>query len=239
MTPASTKRILTLCLSIAVLALAGCSTPKSAEQGAGDQAQAGSQPAESTQDEATQDEATQDESTQPEQVPPEEEVGTAKAGIAQAEHEAQAALELPHMAEPFEGIITAGQPSPAQYEKLPDAGVHTVINLRGADEKGAWDEKSKAEALGLEYVNIPIESPQDLTRKKVDLFSDVLRKEKGKFLVHCGSSNRVGAMFALRAFWIEHKSPDEAIEIGKKAGLDSLEGAVREKMAKWGGVVEP
>lgn len=139
-------------------------------------------------------------------------------------------LELPAMARPFEGMISAGQPSKAEFRTLTSTEVRTVINLRGAGEEGTWDEAAMAEQMGLEYVNIPITGPEDLTRGAVDLFSDVLRKEEGDFLVHCGSSNRVGAMFALRAFWLMGKSKEEALAIGEKAGLDTLEGAVRRKM---------
>lgn len=141
-------------------------------------------------------------------------------------------LEIKDAARPFDGIITAGQPTPEQFEKLDDAGVQTVINFRSPEEKGTWDEETKAEKMGLTYVNIVVAGPDDLTRDKVDLFSDVLRKEDGDFLVHCGSSNRVGAMFALRAHWFGEANPEEAMKIGQRAGLDSLEEAVRSKIDK-------
>lgn len=196
----ATKRTLAICLSITLLALAGCSS-SSTTQKSGDEA-----PAAQTQ-------------AASEAKPP-------------AETDADTRLEIENMARPFEGIITAAQPTREQFDKLDDIGVRTVINLRTAVEEGTWDEEAKAAEMGLEYVHIPIGGPQDLTRDNVNLFSDVLRKEQGDFLVHCSSSNRVGALFALRAFWLQDKPPEEAIAIGRKAGLTELEAAVRQKMTE-------
>lgn len=141
-------------------------------------------------------------------------------------------LDLPNMGRPYEGIVTAAQPSEEQFERLPEAGINTVVNLRTPEEMAelGWDEEAKAEELGLEYVNIPIGGPEDLTRDKVSLFSDVVRKEDKEILVHCSSSNRVGALFALRANWYMDATPKEALEIGRKAGLGDLEEAVRERL---------
>ena len=48
-------------------------------------------------------------------------------------------------------------------------------------------------------------------------------------LLHCGSSNRVGALLALRAS-LAGADDEEALRIGLKAGLSSLEPAVREAL---------
>ncbi len=228
-------------LAAAAFGLAGCSTASSGQK-TGEQ-QAGPQPTATAQAPQTQPTkpATPEQEVgtakagapQNQQVPPQQEVGTAKAGIAQATYEAMQKLSLPKMAGPFDNdIITSAQPTPAQFSKLADAGVHTVINLRAPGEKGEWDEAAKAKEMGLNYVNIPVSGAKDLTRQKVELFNDVLRKEQFPFLVHCSSSNRVGAMMALRAYWFQGKSAEQALAIGKKAGLTHLEDAVRAKMTK-------
>ena len=50
---------------------------------------------------------------------------------------------------------------------------------------------------------------------------------EGKVLMHCGSGNRVGAMMALRARWVQGRSAEEALAIGRSSGLKGLEGDVR------------
>ena len=41
-------------------------------------------------------------------------------------------------------------------------------------------------------------------------------------MVHCASGNRVGAMLALKAAWIDGASPEEALQLGVDAGLTRL-----------------
>ncbi|MCB1596489.1 MAG: hypothetical protein KDI87_02140 [Gammaproteobacteria bacterium] len=49
-------------------------------------------------------------------------------------------------------------------------------------------------------------------------------------MIHCTSSNRVGALIALRAATLQGMSGDAAVELGKTWGLGSLEPAVRERL---------
>lgn len=141
------------------------------------------------------------------------------------------ASELPEGASPFEGVVTAAQPSQEQLESL---GGHfgTVVNLRPHDEEGAWDEGELVDASGATYVHVPIAGPKDLTRDNVERLHEVLRKSERLTLVHCSSSNRVGALFSLRAHWIQGKTVGEALEVGRKAGLTRLEEAVRDRMSE-------
>jgi len=55
----------------------------------------------------------------------------------------------------------------------------------------------------------------------------LIRNAAHPIVVHCASSNRVGAMAALRAAWLQGQSADQAIETGKAWGLKSLEPEVR------------
>lgn len=43
----------------------------------------------------------------------------------------------------------------------------------------------------------------------------------------CASGNRVGVLLAARAFWFDGASPDQALTLGKQAGLTRLEPVVR------------
>ncbi len=133
--------------------------------------------------------------------------------------------KTPHVSR-LGNLFFAGQVDVAGLERAQGQGVEVVINLRAPSEF-AWDEQSAVEALGLEYFSVPVASPFDAAvfaqiNQLVDRF------EGKRVLVHCASSNRVGAWLATRL--VEEHSMDLglAIEIGKRAGISraAVEGAV-------------
>ena len=127
-------------------------------------------------------------------------------------------------------FIVGGQPSENDLVLLSKSGVKTVINLRGDDEFNGFDEKAKVEALGMNYIAIPIEGSSGISKDNLKLFSSAIANQEQAF-VHCASGNRVGAMFALDAHFNNNKSVEEAIIEGKKSGLTRLETTVRKVMA--------
>jgi protein tyrosine phosphatase (PTP) superfamily phosphohydrolase (DUF442 family) len=64
------------------------------------------------------------------------------------------------------------------------------------------------------------------TAEKLDA---ILAEADGPVLVHCGSGNRVGALLALRAS-INGASDEEALELGRQAGLTRAEAVVLERL---------
>lgn len=122
----------------------------------------------------------------------------------------------------------SGQPSIEVLTRLGSAGVRTVIDLRPDSETPDLDEKSVVEKSGVVYRALPIAGKASLTQENVTAFDRMLAEAKeGEVLVHCASGNRVGAMMALRARWLQGKSPDEAMAIGKAAGLTGLTADVK------------
>src|SRR3546814_10189813 len=85
------------------------------------------------------------------------------------------------------------------------------------------EEEAEARTAGLVYSNLPLRGAVDLTRENVLAFDALVRDAKRPVLVHCASGNRVGAMAALRAAWVDGKEIDEAIATGKAWGLRSEE----------------
>lgn len=128
-------------------------------------------------------------------------------------------------------LITGSQPSQTDLEKLKAAGVTTVINLRGSGEDAGFDEAAAAKALGLRYISIPIAGAADITADNAAKLDAAMRNSDGKMLVHCASSNRVGALLALRAA-AAGQSVEEAMAFARSAGLTStsLEQVVRERL---------
>ena len=125
-----------------------------------------------------------------------------------------------------EKFIVGGQPSQNDLIILSKSGIKTVINLRGEDEFNDFDEKSKVEALGMSYISLPIAGASGINKKNLALFSKAIEKPEQAF-VHCASGNRVGAMFALDAYFNKDENLEDAITIGKKSGLTRLETKVR------------
>lgn len=131
------------------------------------------------------------------------------------------------------GIYAGGQPRQEEFKDLRSAGFRRVIDLRPPSEDRGFNEAQAAALQGLEYVCLPIAGEADLTPAHVQQLDALLSDPaKPMTLVHCGSSNRVGALFALRSAWLGNATPEEALAVGKSAGLTSLEAAVRTAILK-------
>lgn len=138
--------------------------------------------------------------------------------------------EIPFAASPAPGVVSAGRLESSHVEALRRDGFRAVIDLSLDSETPQFDEARAVDAAGLNYANLPLSGPADLTPENVARFDALLSEAPRPVLVHCGSSNRVGAMAALRAAWIEGRSVDDALAIGRAWGLKGLEPAVRERL---------
>lgn len=140
---------------------------------------------------------------------------------------------IPRVAEavsPSPGVVSAGRLKPEDIRPLVDVGIKEVIDLTPDDETPDFNEAHAVRSAGIAYSNLPIRGAADLTRENVIAFDRLVRDAKQPLLVHCASGNRVGAMAALRAAWVESKSEEDAIAIGKTWGLKGLEPQVRERI---------
>ncbi|MEM6983132.1 MAG: hypothetical protein AAF510_09115 [Pseudomonadota bacterium] len=126
-------------------------------------------------------------------------------------------------------VFSAAQPSDAQFKQLSQANVKHVINLRAADEQD-WDEGALVNSLGMSYHAIPIAGAKDVNIENAKQLASLLAKLNGEsVLVHCASSNRVGALMAISAHQ-QGADIESAIETGKQWGMASLEPVVRKVM---------
>lgn len=137
--------------------------------------------------------------------------------------------DLMNGAQPLPGITTSGQPSQAALQKIADAGYVTVIDLRGIDEDRGYDEKSAVEALGMDYISLPISGADAITYENASLLDEKLSEIDGPVLLHCSSSNRVGALLSLRQR-MEGASTEDALSLGIEAGLANLRPTVEERL---------
>jgi protein tyrosine/serine phosphatase len=113
-------------------------------------------------------------------------------------------------------IYRGRQPKAEQYSQLAVLGVTTVVDLRDDAEGYA---RRAAEAAGLTYVNIPIDSKGKPTDADVVTFLKTIeaveaRNANGKAYVHCaGGRHRTGSMLAVyrmvRNGWSANRAYDE------------------------------
>lgn len=138
-------------------------------------------------------------------------------------------IPLPQGGAPAVNLLTAGQPSAADFEALAKAGLKHVINLRPPSEDAGFDETALAARLGLSYHVVPVAGPGDINDQRMRELDAALAATGGACtLVHCASSNRVGALLALRAARLHGKSTDEALDLGRAAGLTKMEPLVQQ-----------
>jgi protein tyrosine phosphatase (PTP) superfamily phosphohydrolase (DUF442 family) len=161
------------------------------------------------------------------------EAGSAAAGSAAATGLASIPLANAKTADP--NVLTGGQPTEDQLVLAKDKGVKTVVNLRSpGEEKDYAFEPKKLEELGIKYVNIPIngKTGDGLNEENAKKLAEALKTGEPT-IVHCASGQRVGALYAMKAFYVDGKTPDEALEVGHQNGLSmpELEKIVKDKLA--------
>lgn len=125
--------------------------------------------------------------------------------------------------------IAAGQPTEARLTEVVEAGV-PVISLRYPEED-PFDEPGLVEGLGGSFTRYPTSGNdyRDVAFREgmYDLY-EALIDAGGTVYLHCASSNRVGASWAF--FHAERLGfdVDAALEVGRAAGMRSLESLVVE-----------
>lgn len=138
-------------------------------------------------------------------------------------------LDVPNACAPQDGICTGGRPRPEHLRQAKERGVRRVVNLCPPDEACDYDEAAVVAALGLDYVNIPVAGPADLTPENARKLAQAIRDASATrpVFVHCASGNRVGGLFALKARYVDGLDAERALAVGRSAGLTKLEPEVR------------
>jgi uncharacterized protein (TIGR01244 family) len=113
-----------------------------------------------------------------------------------------------------------GATDPSAMAGLKKEGFASVINLRLASEEGANVEAGRAAAqtAGLKYIHLPFDAGAP-DQKVIDGFLvAVADRANQPVYIHCGSANRVGAVWmikrALRDDWPIERALAEAQAIG-------------------------
>ncbi|MBT5032444.1 MAG: hypothetical protein HOM55_09150 [Proteobacteria bacterium] len=141
--------------------------------------------------------------------------------------------EIMNLNHPEASVFSAGQPTQEQLTTLGNSGIKHVVSLRPASELD-WNEQEYVESIdGVTYHNIPIDGAGDINPVNAASLQSLLKSFGNEpVLVHCGSSNRVGALAAISEAQENGASTDAAVEEGKRWGLTRLEPAVRAALSE-------
>lgn len=137
-----------------------------------------------------------------------------------------ALVPIPNARRALPDVITGGKPSADNLREAKAAGFHTVISL--LPETETQDEAAQARELGFAFVSIPVAGPSDLTEANARHLAEAMDAPGARPLIlHCASGNRAGALLALSSYYVDHATPEAALELGERAGLKGL----RDKVA--------
>ena len=140
------------------------------------------------------------------------------------------ALAVPNASVPLDGVLAAGQLSPEQMDELAAAGYESFISLRAADEKGSGWEETFAEENGIHFVRLEVAGKADVDEAHARALGELMDGEKKPMVVYCGSSNRVGALFGLKAYHVDGTSAEDSLALGLESGVTSLEPHFRDQL---------
>jgi uncharacterized protein (TIGR01244 family) len=120
-------------------------------------------------------------------------------------------------------VACGGATETSALEGLKTDGFKSVVNLRLANEQGANipENEARAKALGLNYFHLPFSggSPDPAV---VDRFLQVVStKANQPVYIHCGSANRVGAVWLVKRVVQDGWPVDKATTEAKAIGLSS------------------
>ncbi len=120
-------------------------------------------------------------------------------------------------------VACGGATETSALDGLAKDGFKSVINLRMASEANANIELNAAQArsLGLKYIHIPFNAAQPEPRVLEEFLAAIGNKANQPAYVHCGSANRVGAVWLVKRVLQDGWTVDKATEEAKLIGLRS------------------
>lgn len=118
-------------------------------------------------------------------------------------------------------VACAGATPPEAMAGLKARGFSAVVNFRTAGERGASVDagRAAAEAAGLKYFHLPFRQP---SAQIVETFLDTVSEPSNQpVYIHCGSANRVGALWLIKRVKLDGWAVDRALAEAETIGLRS------------------
>ncbi|MBF2025643.1 MAG: protein tyrosine phosphatase family protein [Oscillatoriales cyanobacterium C42_A2020_001] len=126
----------------------------------------------------------------------------------------------------------AGQPSADDLNQAAESGFKSVLNLRSPNETNTLpDEQQQAEAAGLNYANVPLNSSvadEVLVNRALEELEDLPKP----VLIHCGAGLRAGAIALIATArdlkWTLEQLTAKANEVGLSLDQPHLKQFIQE-----------
>jgi uncharacterized protein (TIGR01244 family) len=117
----------------------------------------------------------------------------------------------------------AGATDPSAMAALKKDGFVSVVNLRLATEQGADVEagRAAAQAAGLKYIHLPFNAASPDSKIIDSFLAAVADKTNQPVFIHCGSANRVGAVWMIKRALQDGWDVDKARAEGEAIGLSN------------------
>jgi len=128
----------------------------------------------------------------------------------------EAPKSIPRFLQVAPGIYRGGQPQDGGYEWLKQHGVKTIINLRSER-----DERTQVEALGLNYVYLPMDALGEIPPNAIQTFLDTVSDPaRQPVFIHCHrGADRTGFMVGVFRIAKQGWSPEQAYEEARDIGM--------------------
>ena len=112
-------------------------------------------------------------------------------------------------------LATSGQPREEQLAAIAAAGYSVIINLALHDDPrySLRDEASSVQAIGLEYIHIPVQFDAPTESDLVQFFDAMELHKDRRVWVHCAANMRVTAFLGLYRCIREGWSEDRAFAL--------------------------
>jgi len=120
-------------------------------------------------------------------------------------------------------IGCAGATEDKALASIAALGYTAVLNLREATESGVNIEESQAaaKAAGLKYFHLPLKGSEPDPKVADEFLKIVTSTDNQPLFIHCGSANRVGAMWLIKRMLVDNWPQDRAVEEAKAIGMRS------------------
>ena len=120
-------------------------------------------------------------------------------------------------------LMCGGATGNEAFPALKKEGFVSVINLRQADEPGVDvpGSRAAAESAGLRYVHIPVRSSAPEAASVAAFLKAVQDPANQPMYIHCGSANRVAAMWLIKRVVVDGWDIARATKEAEAIGLTS------------------
>ena len=117
----------------------------------------------------------------------------------------------------------AGATEVAAIPEVAKRGYKSILNLRLENEPGndLAASTAAAEASGLRYIHLPFNGSEPDPKVADAFIAAVTDTANQPVFIHCGSANRVGALWLTKRMLVDKWAEARAVEEAKAIGLSS------------------